>query len=181
MKHEFTEQFMQANCGCYSMEELYDCTFMHNKQILLIDIVNSEIPLRDKLWFVVNKAATADEAKQIALEAAELVLPIFEVAYPTDKAPATAIDAAKRFMKTECSLDELLYAINQIDWDSYYSIAGASGYAAMNTAKAYSKFPYHNLTIHFSSYAVSYAVYAATATDKEYTEKLLTILKSNIS
>jgi hypothetical protein len=103
----FTKEYMQLNCGCYSQGQLMNCSFMKSDTITLESIVNSEIPLKYKYWFVCRKVATTEQNQKIAIDVAEMVLPIYEKAYPNDKRPHEAIQAAKQYIAGYISLDEL--------------------------------------------------------------------------
>ena len=79
MKHEFTKQEILSNRGCYERNEVENLSFINNEPISLIDIVKSEIPLKDKFWFVIRKCdLTNIEKVIIAVSVAEIVLPIYE-------------------------------------------------------------------------------------------------------
>ena len=65
MQQTFSHEFMLQNRGCYSLEQLLGCSFM-NGTVTLRAIVNSEISLQDKYWFVCQKLATKAENQQIA-------------------------------------------------------------------------------------------------------------------
>ena len=107
MKKQFTKEFMIKNSGCYSKTQLENCSFMKNKRILLSSILKSEIPLRDKFWFVCNKLASAKENQKIAIFSAWAVLPIYEKSYPNDFRPRKAIQAAKDFIAGKITKEEL--------------------------------------------------------------------------
>ena len=108
MKQTFTKEFMEANCGCYSMEQLAECSFMKLPEITLESIIHSEIRLKDKFWFICKKLATKEENQQIAIRCAEIVLPIYEKRYPENKAPREAIEAAKSYLAGHISLVQLI-------------------------------------------------------------------------
>ena len=65
MKKEFTKEYMINNCGCYSQPHLMICSFMKLDIININDILNSEIPLKDKAWFVIKKTELKLEQKKI--------------------------------------------------------------------------------------------------------------------
>jgi hypothetical protein len=52
MQQEFTIEFMEANCGCHTPEQLHSLSFMKESPITLKKIIQSEISLKDKYWFV---------------------------------------------------------------------------------------------------------------------------------
>src|ERR1700744_4644627 len=116
MQQNFTKKYMLNNCGCYTKQRLLSCSFMVQEDITLESILKSEIPVRDKYWFVCKKLTTKEQNKQIAIAVAELVLPLFDRRYPEDKRPREAIEAAKAFIAGHISLDELIikgrYAAN---------------------------------------------------------------------
>lgn len=105
MQQSFTRSFMQDNYGCYTQNQLNTCSFMKD-EILLTDIINSEIPLKDKYWFVCKKVATKEQNQQITIAVAEIVLPIYEKRY-NDTRPREAIEAAKQFIAGHITLEQL--------------------------------------------------------------------------
>lgn len=108
MQQEFTAQFMEDNRGCYSMGVLYSCSFMHTDQkISLRSILESEIPLLDKYWFVCKALASAEGNRQIGIDIAQLALPIYEKKYPSDASARNAIEAAKLFLRGQISAEQV--------------------------------------------------------------------------
>lgn len=130
MRQLFTKEFMFENCGCYSSARLNSCSFMNEDQITLKSILESEISIKDKIWFVCNRLATKGENQQIAIRAAEIVLPIYEKLYSDNKAPREAIEAAKAFLLGTIGEDILL----QKRADAYVYIPAAAAYAGATTA-----------------------------------------------
>lgn len=136
MQQSFTKQFMYENCGCYNPEQLNACSFMQVEgQVTLKSIIESEIPLKDKYWFVCQKIATKEENQQIAITVAEMVLPIFEEKYPSDKRPREAIEAAKMYIAGHISIETLL---NKRYAAAYSAAAKATVDSAKAAADAYS-------------------------------------------
>ena len=130
MQQSFTKQFMYENCGCYNPEQLNACSFMQVEgQVTLKSIIESEIPLKDKYWFVCQKIATKEENQQIAITVAEMVLPIFEEKYPSDKRPREAIEAAKMYIAGHISIETLLNK-------RYAAAYSAAAKATVDSAKA---------------------------------------------
>ena len=62
--------------GAILESQLMGCSFMKKEDISLSDILDSEISLKDKYWFVCNKVVSVNECRQIAIDVAEIVLPI---------------------------------------------------------------------------------------------------------
>jgi hypothetical protein len=81
---------------------------MKGGAIALARIIESEIPLKDKYWFVCKKLATKEENQQIAIRVAEIVLPIYEIRHRDGRAPRECIEAARAFIAGTIHLDELL-------------------------------------------------------------------------
>ena len=104
----FTKQFMIDNCGCYSEEKLMSCSFMQTEEVTLESIFKSEIPTKDKFWFYCKKVATKKQNQRLAIDVAEIVLPVYENRYPENKAPREAIEAAKLYLTGHISLEQLL-------------------------------------------------------------------------
>lgn len=104
----FTHEFMKENCGCYDINKLMSCSFMQSNPVTLESIFRSEIPTKDKFWFYCKKVATREQNQKIAIDLAELVLPIYESKYPENKAPREAIEAAKLYIAGKLSIDDLL-------------------------------------------------------------------------
>ena len=108
MKTEFTKQEMYNLKGCYSKETLDNCSFMSKDNISLQSILDSEIPLKDKSWFIRNSIQLSDiEKRQFAIGCALVVLPIYENKYPSNDDPRKAIEAAEKYLKNEITLQEL--------------------------------------------------------------------------
>ena len=108
MQQTFTHDFMKQNCGCYSEEQLMSCSFMKFEIVTLKSIIESEIRLKDKYWFICRKLATKEQNQKIAIDLAEIVLPIYEKRDPNNKAPREAIEAAKDFLAGRINVDILL-------------------------------------------------------------------------
>jgi len=154
MKTIFTKQEMLQLKGCYSKEDLNRCSFMNQPEITLESILNSEIPLKDKSWFIRNSIGLTDkELREFAIGCALVVLPIYENKYPNNNAPRKAIGAAKKYLNNEISKEDLAIfrknaadAADAADADAAYA-ADAAAYAA---------------------YAAAYAAYAADADADAY-------------
>lgn len=157
MKHAFTKQYMKDNSGCYSYsdyEQLNKCSFMKTESdITLESIVNSEIPLTDKFWFVCKKVLSIEQNQQVAISVAEVVLPFFEKRHPNDLRPREAIEAAKQYIAGYISPEALL--IKRKPTCSSYSAA----YAAYDSA--YANAVYANVGSYDSATNTAYAAYTA--------------------
>jgi hypothetical protein len=118
MPQAFPREFIEANSGCYRTSgELYQCSFMDGYGAVRLDaILDSEIPLEHKFWFVCNKLVSREQNQQIAITVAEMALPIFEKAYPEDTRVRACLEAVKKYLAGEIKEDELwgrrFYAID---------------------------------------------------------------------
>jgi len=52
MKTTFTPKFIKDNKECYSLLQVNKLSFIKQKTITLEDIIKSEIPFKDKIWFI---------------------------------------------------------------------------------------------------------------------------------
>jgi hypothetical protein len=138
MLKEFTQDYMKENCGCYSKEKLSTCSFIKSKKITIQSILESEIRLKDKYWFVVKKCdLTLRQKQEIAIGVAEIVLEIYENKYPNNKAPREAIQAAKDYINgTVITLEELRQKRAAAAADAAYAAAADAAYAAAAAAAA---------------------------------------------
>ena len=172
MKQIFSKQFMIENKGCYSDEQLMNCSFMSNERITLKSILESEIPDTHKWWFVIRKLATKEQRKRIAIKLAEMVLPIYEKDYPDDKRPREGIKAAKDYLKGKISKAELMekkeaaYVAADAGYAGYAAYAaGAAAYVAAYVAAGYVVFlsalnaatDYPEITKQLNEYLLSFA------------------------
>jgi hypothetical protein len=176
MNTTFTHKFMEENCGCYHLGRLRACSFMQNQTVTLESILDSEIPLKDKFWFVCKKLATKEQNQQIAIGVAEVVLHVYEDKHPEDDRPRKAIEAAKAYLAGAIGVDELrerrAAADAAADDGSYAAAPTAAATAAADAADAAAA-AYDTAA---AAYDAAYAAdAAAAATDLK--ETLLNFLK----
>jgi hypothetical protein len=157
----FSKQFMIDNRGCYTLEQLEDCSFMKVEDFVTLEsILESEIDLKDKFWFVCRKAANKSQNQKISVAVAEIVLPIFEEQYPDDKRPAQCIEATKKFLTGDISLEQLNNAVADA---ANHADAAYAAYSAANAAYAADV-----ADAAYAAYAAANAAYAADAADAAY-------------
>ena len=76
MKKTFTKQYLRDNCGCYKETpgKLEACSFMQKEGLIsIMDILESEIPLDDKDWFIENRCKlTEDQLTEMAIAFCQL-------------------------------------------------------------------------------------------------------------
>ena len=187
MQTVFSKAFMQDNCGCYKEEngKLESMVLKGRSEITYQDIIECEIPLKDKYWFFCKKVFTKEQNQQIGIQIAEAVLPLYEAKYPDNKAPREAIEAAKLYITGHISLEKLLaarraayaaYAAAYAAYAAIYAAANAA-YAAANAA-AYAA---ANAAYAAANAAANAAIYAAAnAADDAYKIKLTELLSNFI-
>lgn len=165
MKRNFSHDFMYNNRGCYSYHLLNNCSFMQgNGPVTLADILKSEIPTKDKFWFVWNKAASQADLRELSIGLAKLVLPIWEGKHPDDHRPRNAIKEAKKiFLKGGRRNSSLFsYALEASSQENNYAI-GQAGYAAARSDGIMPNYPA--------------AINSAFRIGNGYPEKLMAYLK----
>jgi hypothetical protein len=179
MQQQFTQEFMQDNCGCYEIEHLNSLSFMKNGIVQLSDIISSEIPVKDKYWFVCKKLATKEQNQQIAIAVAEIVLPIYEKRY-NDTRPREAIEAAKQFIAGRITLSQLRqkrYAAADAAAAAADAAAADAAAAAADAAAADAAAAYPAAYAYAADAAYAYAAYAyaadAAAADDDIKQQLL--------
>ena len=175
MKKEFTKQEIIDKKGCYSLEKVNQLSFINNDIISIETIINSEIPLKDKRWFIWNNCEiTIDNKKELALKLAWCVLPIYENKYPNDLRVRECLQAINDFNAKLIMIDELIekrkaaYAADAAAADA----AAYAAYAAAADAAAYAAYA-ADAAAYAADAAADAAAYAADA--KSYTQKIINI------
>ena len=166
MKTTFSKQEILQNKGCYNTQEAsdwFDKLSTDQNVLTIAEILNSEINIKDKRWFVYNSCGlTLAEKKALGLLLAWAVLPIYENKYPDDSRIRDYLDGIEKFNKGEINEDELLilrHAANAAA-DAIYAVANAAAYVAYAVAAD----------------AADAACADADAKDLTYTQKLNLIL-----
>jgi len=178
MKKEFTPQYIIDNQGCYqeTKDKVNNLSFMKLETINIMDILNSEIPLKDKGWFLIKKCDfTIEQKKSIALLLAKSVVEIYNNKYPNDNRVNECIDAIESFNSGKITLDELIVKRNTAsaaDTTSAYAAAAAASAAA---SAAYDAAATAAFFASASASAYDYAAYAA-AEKAKYKTKVLQVL-----
>ncbi len=176
MKKEFTRAEMLEKRGCYDEQQVLNL-LGGKTEITLREILECNIPLKDKFWFVIKKTELDRKQKvSIAIKVAECVLPIYESKYPENKAPREAIEGAKLYMSGHITLNELLHRRRAAYAAAYAAAAAAYAAAYAAAAAAYTAADAADADADAYAYAYAYAAstYAAYAA---YSDKLLNILK----
>ena len=133
MKTKFTQSELLDGRGCYSTSDIFDLLIKYgNKKTYLINkILKSDIPLKDKQWFVYNNCnLTLQEKRDLAVKLAWCVLPIYENKYPSDNRIKDCLQAIEDFKIGKITMDILREKRNK----AYAAYAAAS--AAANAADA---------------------------------------------
>lgn len=143
MKKTFTPKNIISERGCYEIDQVENLSFISQKEISILDILNSEIPLKDKSWFLVNKTElTIEQKKQLSLLLAKSVVEIYNKKYPNDNRVADCINAIELFHVGKISIEELktiraaAYAASAVAFASAASAYDAAAYASAYDAAA---------------------------------------------
>lgn len=122
----------------------------------------------DYARWLLSRLLTKEQNQLWAINSAELVLPIFEKNCPNDLRPRTAILMAKKYLKKECTIEELLRARK-----AAYTSASAA-YAADDDASvytAYAAYTAYTAAAAYTAYSAytadNVAAYAASVTKKQ--------------
>jgi hypothetical protein len=189
MKTNFTKA--TSDFGCYGPKKA--SSYLPNENFTIADVLNADVRLRDKAWFIRNNCQfTDDEYRQYAIGCALCVLPIYEKRYPGNNAPREAIEAGKAYLAGTINIDVLrekraaaasaAYASASASASAAYASASASAadasayaYAAASAAYAYADASYAasaDAAYAASAYAdaayASASAYAAAAADAAY-------------
>lgn len=109
MKKEFSKEYILKNKGCYETEQVEALSFINQESIKIEDIINSEMPLKDKGWFLVRKCElTIKEKAELAYKLASVVLPIFETKSPGDNRVKECLEAIQEFNLGKIDRDQLM-------------------------------------------------------------------------
>jgi hypothetical protein len=151
MKTEFSRQYLIDYCGCYNEEPgKIEGLLGDRTSVILEEILESEISLKDKAWFVAHSCELSNsEVKQLLLKLTRIVLPIFEEEYPDDTRVRECLIATEGFLNGTVTEEEF----NKKKSEAYSAYFDTDDYCADTVA------PYWDAA--FSAY---WAARAATAT-----------------
>jgi len=129
MKALTVSEIMNFN-PCYTqkqIESLFESAGYAGEAAPLDVILNAPIPVEDIFWLVLRKEILEEKTlHEIAIFAAELVLPIFEKKYPDDDRPRKAIEAKKSWLEGAINDKELKAAA----YDAYDAASASAAYDA---------------------------------------------------
>ena len=132
MKKIFKKEEILSNKGCYSREQVLNLSFINNREITLINIMESEISIQDKRWFLYNKGElSANQKKVLALKLAWAVLPIYEDQYPGDNRVRDCLQDIEKF-----NLDNIFFNELAVKRNAAYAAYAAAAYATTGAAYA---------------------------------------------
>jgi len=166
MKTKFTPNEIMSNRGCYERSDVKKLSFIGNSEISIDIILNSEIPIKDKFWFLLNNCEFTPLQKKLwFIGLAEITLEIYENKYPNNKAPREAIQAAKDYLNNLISRDELI-----IKRKNAYAAADAAyaAYAAADDDADTAVYAADDDDADTAAYTAAYAAYAAAADTAVY-------------
>jgi len=141
MKKIFTKKELIKSKGCYSEQQIIELYENHKKEnVSIFDILNSEINIKDKRWFVYNACKLSlVKKKSLALKLAWEVLPIYENKYPNDLRIWKCLQTIKNFNSKKITKEELknaAYAANAAAYASYAAAYAANAAYAADAADA---------------------------------------------
>jgi hypothetical protein len=164
MKKVFTPDYIRKNKSCYELPQVNRISFIDNPEIHINDILNSEISLKDKGWFLVQKCELTNKQKaDLAHRLAWVVLPIFEAKHPKDKRVRECLDAITQFNAGEITREVLLNKRDAAADAAAYAAADAAAYAAAYAADAAAADAADAAYAYADAYAADAAAYAAYA------------------
>jgi hypothetical protein len=167
MKTNFTKA--TSDFGCYGPKKA--SSYLPNENFTIADVLNADVRLRDKAWFIRNNCQfTDDEYRQYAIGCALCVLPIYEKRYPGNNAPREAIEAGNAYLAGTINIDVLrekraaaAYASASAYADSYAYAAYASAYADAAADASYAAYAAYAADAADAADASAYAADAAAA------------------
>ena len=173
MKNTFNKT--TSNFGCYGRKKAD--TFLPNENFDISDVLNSNVSIKDKAWFIRRNCEFTDtEYRKFAIGCAICVLPIYEARYPENKAPREAIQAAQDYLNKTISIEELRTKRAAYAAADAADAADAAAYAADAAAAAAD-----DAAAYAAAYAADAAAYAAdaaaAAADVDYRQLLLSFFK----
>ena len=135
MKKIFKKEEILSNKGCYSREQVLNLSFINNREITLINIMESEISIQDKRWFLYNKGElSTNQKKVLALKLAWAVLPIYEDQYPGDNRVRDCLQDIEKFNLDNIFFNEL--AVKRNAAEAAYAEAAANAAAEVVVFKS---------------------------------------------
>jgi hypothetical protein len=135
MKKQFTPNEIRSNRGCYSLEEVNKLSFINKDSIDIIDILNSEIQIKDRLWFLRNKCnLNLAEKIKISYICAKTVSPIFKSKYPNDNRIELCLNGILDYKNNKIGRKELVSLKENAD--AAYADAADAAAAASAAADA---------------------------------------------
>jgi hypothetical protein len=144
------------NWGCYNNHgQRKQDTIWFTESLIISDILNADIPLKDKVWFIRrNCEFTTDEFRQFAIGCALCVLPIYEAKYPGDNKPREAVQAAKDYLAGVIGIG-VLFEKRSAAYAAYVAAAVDNAAHTAVAAAAYTSVA--------AAYVAAYAAAAAAA------------------
>ena len=114
MKTEFGKAYFLTHKGCYSSEQVESIYPPQKETVTLAELLESDMPLADKFWFVIKMCELTNRQKQeLVAGVADIVLELYENEYPTIQAPRESIEAMKQYLSGAIALSELISKRNK--------------------------------------------------------------------
>jgi len=173
MKIEFLKS--EINWGCYNnRRQRKQDTIWFTENLTISDILDADIPLKDKGWFIRHNCELTDkQLREFAIGCALCVLPIYEAKYSNNLAPRKAIEAAQAYLENTITIEELIAARRAATYAADAAYAAYTAYAAdAADAAAYTA---DADAAYAAAYTADAAAYAAAYTADAYAASDATI------
>jgi len=125
MIKEFTKEFLIWKMERYSTDQVLKLSFIDNEKITIADIINSELPLADALWFIFNQCeVTKSQRSDIAWALAKIVYPIYVKFEPNDKSVGKCLLGITDFLIDDIEsydLEKIIVDVNPAYCPNYYA------------------------------------------------------------
>ena len=168
MKTQFTHLELMNNKGCYSKEQALKFCQNRPEIVTIKEILESEISIKDKTWFIYNSCALSlDEKKKLCIKLAWIVLPIYEEKYPNDTRIKEYLQAAEDFYMGKITKEELIRQKRNAADAAYAAADAADAAYAAYAADAYAAYAADAAAAYAAYAAAAYAAYAAYAADAD--------------
>jgi len=107
MKQEFTKEFFRSKMKILTTLDIKNLSFIKNKPITLCDILDSEMLLKNKYYFVYDVISSKEDKRNIDSNVAEILLPLFKGKDSEKEKLKELIELTKGFLRGDIYIDVL--------------------------------------------------------------------------
>jgi hypothetical protein len=177
MKKTFDKAYILLNKGCYEKHQVEALSFINKEEIGVLDILNSEMPLKDKGWFLIRKTQLTPQQKaELAYRLAGVVSELFNKKYPNDSRVNDCLQAIQDFKAGKIDISVLREKRAAADAAADAAAAYAAAYAAADAAAAAYAAAYAAADAAADAAAAYAAAAAAAYAADSYRKKVLQVL-----